>query len=295
MSDEHLHHDVAALRAELAALRATLERPRRRMNWLAVGVALVLCSTLAFGQLVTFNVDQPALASEVNGNFNQLKVWLEQKVGPVGTNSITTSAVVVGAAAPSQVTLGVNSSGQVTLSGGLALPEGVGITTNRLAAVSSIVNANTTTFGAGFLEGTFADPGGTVVIMASATAFCTSSGRITMVVKVDGVTQGSMRFFCQVLNTHVAFPATFLRLNRTGLTPFGPGVVRTLRLEPLDCTSGCTAGLVATRVDANDFGGDGGAAADAVTLVKFTLRAGPNVTTQRRAIHCSPLPPAHVT
>lgn len=254
-----LERELAALRDEVSALKARVEAPRRSRRWL-VAVVVVLCSTLASAQLVTFQADAPALASEVNGNFNQLKTWLEQKVGAVGSSSITTSSVVVGSPG-SQTTLSANGAGQLTLSGGLVaastvtLNEGVGITSSRLAAVASVPNATASNLGAGFLEGTFADPGGTIVIMASATAYCGASalGRITMNVRVDGQLQGSMRLFCNQPNIHLAFPATFLRLNRANLTPFGPSVMRTVRIEPLTCATGCAAGVVATLTDVNDY------------------------------------------
>jgi len=86
-------------------------------------VAVVLISSFAWAQLVSFNADEPAYASAVNGNFNQLKTWLEQKVGTVGSNTITTGQVVIGAAT-NQTTLTVNATGQLQPTGGLALPEG---------------------------------------------------------------------------------------------------------------------------------------------------------------------------
>ena len=62
---------------------------RLRFRWpLVVGL---LIASAAFAQLTTFQPDAPALASQVNGNFNQLKLWLEQKVGAVGTANVTTT------------------------------------------------------------------------------------------------------------------------------------------------------------------------------------------------------------
>jgi len=256
MSDARLHREVAALRDELEALRSKVEAPRHRTRWLALGVGLALISTLASAQLVTFNPDEPARAIDVNGNFNQLRTWLEQKVGAVGSNAITTGSISIGAAGPTQVTLGGNGAGQLTVTGGLALAEGTGITSNRLAAVNSVANGPANNFGAGFLEGTFSDPGGTIVLMASATGWCSLPGGIRMAVRVDGVSQGSMRVMCNVVGSHMAFPAAFIRLNRNLLPSpaFGPAVARTVRLEPVNCASGCASGLVTTNVDPNDFG-----------------------------------------
>ncbi len=254
MSDERFREEVEALRAELRDLRSKVEAPRRRTRWLPLSIGIALASTFAWAQLVPFSADGPARADEVNGNFNQLKTWLEQKVGAVGSNTITTGGIAIGAAGPTQVTLGGNGSGQLTVTGGLALSEGTGITSNRLAAVGSVLNSNTNHFGPGFVEGTFADPGGTVVIMASATGWCGTAGRIGMNVRVDNVLQGTMRVLCNTPGNHMAFPAAFIRLNRNLLTPFGPSVIRTVRLEPLNCSSGCSPGLVTTNADTNDFG-----------------------------------------
>lgn len=221
--------------------------------WPALGVVLI--SGLAWAQLVSFNADEPAYASAVNGNFNQLKTWLEQKVGAVGTNTITTGQVVIGATG-NQTTLTVNATGQLQPTGGVALPDGTGITSTRFGVAAPVINAASANFAPGFLEGTFLDAGGTIVIMASATGFCSTSGRITMQVKVDGTTVGSMRVTCNVINQHMAFPAAFIRLNRNVLSApgFNPPVTRTVRLEPINCTSGCSAGLVTTIADLNDFG-----------------------------------------
>lgn len=254
MSNETVQRELTELRAELEQLRAKVDRaPRRRWVWPAV--AVVLISSFAWAQLVSFNADEPAYASAVNGNFNQLKTWLEQKVGTVGSNTITTGQVVIGAAT-NQTTLTVNATGQLQPTGGLALPEGTGITSSRFGVATPVANANIANFSGGFLEGTFSDTGGTIVIMASATGWCSAPGRITMLVKVDGTTVGSMRLLCQTSNTHMSFPAAFLRLNRNLLTSpaFGPSVVRTVRLEPINCASGCSAGLVTTNVDLNDWG-----------------------------------------
>lgn len=254
MSNETVQRELTELRAELEQLRAKVDRaPRRRWVWPAV--AVVLISSFAWAQLVSFNADEPAYASAVNGNFNQLKTWLEQKVGTVGSNTITTGQVVIGAAT-NQTTLSVNATGQLQATGGVALPEGTGITSSRFGAVTSVINASTNTFSAGFLEGAFADSGGTIVIMASASGWCSSAGRITMQVKVDGAPIGSMRVTCNATGSHMAFPAVFLRLNRALLSSpaFGPNVTRTVRLEPLNCSSGCTSGLVTTNADVNDYG-----------------------------------------
>lgn len=65
--------------------------PRRLRARLAVAAVAVL-GTVAFAQaLISFAPNSPALASDVNANFNLLKAWLEQKAGPVNSNVVTVS------------------------------------------------------------------------------------------------------------------------------------------------------------------------------------------------------------
>jgi hypothetical protein len=80
-------NELETLRAELKSVTERLlaleaKRRQQRGRWLAA--ALVLASATAFAQLVNFNAGTPAVASDINGNFNQLKTWLELKVGAVG-------------------------------------------------------------------------------------------------------------------------------------------------------------------------------------------------------------------
>lgn len=91
---------LAGMKASVGGQAMGLRRRRHRMIVLA-GTVL---ATAAFAQLTVFNADQPALASQVNGNFTQLKTWLEQKVGTVGTNTITTGTVTASAVSATTVT-----------------------------------------------------------------------------------------------------------------------------------------------------------------------------------------------
>lgn len=84
--------ELALLREEVRALRRRVDGPRR---WLTLTAALVLVSTFARAQLISFSADTPALASAVNANFQQLKTWLEQKVGTAGTASITATGLAM--------------------------------------------------------------------------------------------------------------------------------------------------------------------------------------------------------
>lgn len=165
-------------------------------------------------------------------------------------------ALVVGGATGPRATLSMGADGRLNLDAGLTLPDGVGIQSARMAMVSSVPNRNTSNFAAGSLQGTFSDPGGSILIMASASAFCQSPGRIQIQVRVDGTTAGSMRTYCHVTGTHIALPAAFIRLDR-GVFPAPPAgqtLTRTVRLEPIDCSTGCTQPIVTTIVDGNDFG-----------------------------------------
>ncbi|MBL8940499.1 MAG: hypothetical protein JNM69_38495 [Archangium sp.] len=74
----------------MRALRRRVEAPRR---WWLLLAALVLISSLAWAQLIPFTADTPARASEVNSNFQQLKTWLEQKVGTAGTAAISATGL----------------------------------------------------------------------------------------------------------------------------------------------------------------------------------------------------------
>lgn len=88
-----------SLREELQALRTRLAELERRRTQRNVGLvaALVLVAGTAWGQLVVFSADTPAKAAEVNQNFDQLKTWIEQKVGTVGTSVVTFATPLAGA------------------------------------------------------------------------------------------------------------------------------------------------------------------------------------------------------
>ena len=80
--------------AELESIPPARRRPSRRWRLLAATTVLVV-SAAAWGQLKTFVANTPALASDINANFTllngniaQLRTWLEQKVGPVGSAEV---------------------------------------------------------------------------------------------------------------------------------------------------------------------------------------------------------------
>lgn len=91
---ESLRRDLRRLEQELADVKKT-----RRQRWLLAAAAVVLTSTIASAQLVTFTADSPARALDVNNNFtflntritneiNQLRTQLETKTGSVSLNYV---------------------------------------------------------------------------------------------------------------------------------------------------------------------------------------------------------------
>ncbi len=110
--------EVIALRDGAATRLSKVLSPRpssgRWMMALVAGLLLGLLPTGALAQLIPFLPDQPAKASEVNGNFNQLKDWLEQKVGSVTNAGITTGSV---SATSLTVTHATTLQGPVTIAG----------------------------------------------------------------------------------------------------------------------------------------------------------------------------------
>lgn len=159
---------VEAARADLVdALGAALtspRQPRRHTAALAGGLIVMLCAGGAWAQLVTFAPDAPALASEVNGNFQQLRTWLEQKVGTVGSAAITTSGAV--------------NASSATLSGAVNA---------NSAAVSGAVTAGSLTTGGALNVGTAA-VSGNATIAGALTVTGPITGPITGTGSLNGVT-----------------------------------------------------------------------------------------------------------
>jgi hypothetical protein len=131
MSDPRLDdvlQEVEVLKQRLASME---QHRRVRSRWLVVAVLTV--ASVAFAQLTVFTPDTPAMASEVNGNFTQLKTWLEQKVGAVGSPNVAitgtttlASANVTGNAALGPTTI----SGATTITGATNITGATGITGN---------------------------------------------------------------------------------------------------------------------------------------------------------------------
>jgi hypothetical protein len=116
----------------------------RRLNprW---AVAAIVLGSVAFAQLTTFTANSPAVASQVNANFTQLKTWLEQKVGVAGTAAVTITggATITGA---TNITGATAVTGTLSTSGALS-PERINFPYAPWGAVqgaggASIVNEN---------------------------------------------------------------------------------------------------------------------------------------------------------
>ena len=75
--------ELVSLTREALVQRAAPVRSPFQARWLVA--AAVVVAGLAFAQLTTFTADTPAMANAVNGNFTQLRTWIEQKVGTVGS------------------------------------------------------------------------------------------------------------------------------------------------------------------------------------------------------------------
>jgi len=157
--------DRAALGAALGTVLAQPRRPRRHTAALVAGLIVILCAGGAWAQLVTFVPDTPALASEMNANFQQLRAWLEQKVGTVGSAAITTSGAVNAGAVTAAGAVNAGStvtSGNANVGGALT--------------VTGVINANGGITGTGALNGVTIRVKGANNGTMNCDAYCASSG-----------------------------------------------------------------------------------------------------------------------
>lgn len=155
--------DVAELAARVERLEAReaqrVAATRRRVRWLAgASVLALVIAPLALaangacpnGLPFCFAADAPALASEVNTNFAQLKEWVELKVGPVDAGTVTASgATIAGAAGVSgQATVGsLVVQGVSQLNGDLTLSASARVRTQATAWCDCEYAAQVTTRG----------------------------------------------------------------------------------------------------------------------------------------------------
>lgn len=125
MSDPRLDdvlREVEVLKQRLTSME---QQRRLRFRWLVAAVLTV--GSVAFAQLTVFTPDTPAFASEVNGNFTQLKTWLEQKVGAVGSPNVA----ITGTTTLASATVNGNVAlGPTTITGATSISGATGITGN---------------------------------------------------------------------------------------------------------------------------------------------------------------------
>jgi hypothetical protein len=113
---------------------------RRRWRGFAFAALFVLLPGAAVAQLVTFQADQPAQASQVNGNFAQLRAWIEMKTGTVadaGIQASTVSASTISATAVNATSVNASASVSATT---------LNVTTNATVSgvlTATVVNATT--------------------------------------------------------------------------------------------------------------------------------------------------------
>lgn len=153
-SPNDLASQLLDLRARLATLEAERARLRRGLKYAGtVGLLAVFLGTVASaadgacpnGLPFCFAADTPALASEVNTNFAQLKEWLEAKVGAVGVGvRVQPGATITSITPPTQATRGLFVSSNTTSPTEPILDvrhdnltQGVGIGWNSIVATGS--------------------------------------------------------------------------------------------------------------------------------------------------------------
>lgn len=73
------------------------------------------CAQTLPAPLSTMCADEPATATEVNGNFGQMVRWVEEKTGPIGDGGIVTNTLRVNGA----TTVGALTTGALTVNGNL--------------------------------------------------------------------------------------------------------------------------------------------------------------------------------
>ncbi len=145
--------ELATLRNRVAELEsAEAGRARRRMRLRGVLLLSLVVGTTAFAQLVSFQPNAPAIAADVNGNFTQLKTWLEQKVGAAGSANVAiTAATRIQTGTTSNAALSTGKALLVTANTGApAVPiaefrhdnqtQGVGIGYNTIYATGTAAN-----------------------------------------------------------------------------------------------------------------------------------------------------------
>ncbi|MBL8939212.1 MAG: hypothetical protein JNM69_31920 [Archangium sp.] len=198
---EQLSSELGMSIDELVTWRSIYEAARRdvsrssKKRWLGAiaGVALVLltprvmaagtCAQTLPAPLVTFCADEPALASDVNGNFQQLVTWLQQKVGSVGTADLTTTGNINAA--------NINATGALRVNA-TDVNSGTQVTWNKSGNIGETDFVNLKGLGAGG----FAYYSGTTVATAVQIASISNGGKF----RATGGVSGSGRLCFTTVN-----------------------------------------------------------------------------------------------
>ncbi len=107
MNPNDLSQELEALRTRITELERARAAPKSRRRFRLIAAALAVTGAVVAGTASAangacpnglpfcFQENTPALASEVNHNFSQVKEWMETKAGPVGTSAVVTPRLVV--------------------------------------------------------------------------------------------------------------------------------------------------------------------------------------------------------
>jgi hypothetical protein len=124
-STDQLTARLERVEAELASTRRRAALTRRFVlvaiacvaTVLSIGKALAANGNCPNGLPVCFASNTPALASDVNWNFAQLKEWLETKVGPVTSSIVTAGTVSATTVSATTVTTSAVQTGTLSVTG----------------------------------------------------------------------------------------------------------------------------------------------------------------------------------
>lgn len=146
--------ELEQVKRRVAELEAAARPARRRLQGRWVIALTLAAGSLAFAQLTVFQAGGPARASEVNGNFNQLRLWIEEKVGAVGSpDVVVTGAARIQAGSTSNAAAATGKALFVSANAATAdtailevrndsLTQGLALGPSTLSATGSSVNQN---------------------------------------------------------------------------------------------------------------------------------------------------------
>mgnify|MGYP006928178071 CR=1 FL=1 len=100
------------------------------------------CTQTLPGPLKTFCSGDPALSKDINGNFQTLVNWMQEKVGPVGNKNVTVAGTAT-VAGQVYANGGLAVKGSETVSGKLSAQGGLDVTGSQNVSSSLIVKGKT--------------------------------------------------------------------------------------------------------------------------------------------------------